>query len=99
MQYPPAVGLVNVVVRHRVLETAMADARDLAARVRRAATGVRVLGPAPAALSKIKDEFRVQVLLKGGRRAAMREALQRALAERPELRRRTIVDVDPLSVL
>jgi hypothetical protein len=29
----------------------------------------------------------------------MREALQRALAERPELRRRTIIDVDPLSVL
>jgi primosomal protein N' (replication factor Y) len=99
LQYPPAVGLVNVVVKHRALETAMADARDLATRVRRAAPGVHVIGPAPAALSKIKDEYRVQVLLKSARRTGMREALLAALAARPELRRRTIVDIDPIAML
>ena len=99
LQYPPVVGLINVIVKHRSLERAMADAGDLAARVRRGGRGIRVMGPAPAALARVKDEFRAQVFLKSGQRSAMREALLRALSARPDLRRRTIVDVDPLSVL
>jgi primosomal protein N' len=50
-------------------------------------------------LSKLKGEHRVQFFVKGTHRAAMRQALLSALASRPEIRRRTIVDVDPLSVL
>ena len=99
LQYPPVVGLINVIVKHRSLERAMADAGDLAAGVRRGGRGIRVLGPAPAALAKVRDEFRAQIFLKSGQRSAMREALLRVLAARPDLRRRTIVDVDPLSVL
>jgi primosomal protein N' (replication factor Y) len=98
MHYPPAVAMINVVVRSRTLEGAIGDAGDLAARVRAAAVG-RVLGPAPAAVSKIKDEFRAQFFVKGTRRRAMREAVARALAARPDLGRRTIVDVDPVSVI
>jgi hypothetical protein len=37
--------------------------------------------------------------LKGTRRADMRRALQAALAEMPQVRRRVTVDVDPLTVL
>jgi primosomal protein N' (replication factor Y) len=99
LQYPPVVGLVNVIVKHRSLERAMADAGDLAARVRRGGRGIRVMGPAPAALARVRDEFRAQIFLKSGRRSAMREALRGALSARPDLRRRTIVDVDPLSVM
>jgi primosomal protein N' (replication factor Y) len=99
MHYPPALALINVIVKSRVLETAMADALDLVTRVR--ASGVRagVLGPAPAALSRIKDEYRAQFFLKGTQRRAMREALLAALAARPDLKRRTIVDVDPVTVI
>jgi primosomal protein N' len=75
----------------------MRDALDLVQRVRRHHVG-RVLGPAPAALSKIKDEYRAQFFLKGTKRRAMRESLRAALDERPDLKRRTIVDVDPVSV-
>jgi primosomal protein N' (replication factor Y) len=99
LQYPPEVALVNVVVRGRSLDRAMAEATDLVARARRHGSHGRVIGPAPAALSKIKDEYRVQFFLKGTRRRAMRVAIETALAERPELRRRTIVDVDPVSVI
>lgn len=99
LQYPPVVGLINVVIKHRSADQAMRDARELAALIRRATAGVRVLGPAPAALAKLQDEFRVQLLLKGTRRAALREGLLRALALRPDLRRRATVDVDPLTVL
>jgi primosomal protein N' (replication factor Y) len=98
MHYPPAVSMINVVVKARSLEAAMTDAHDLATRVRSHAAA-RVLGPAPAALSKIKDEFRAQFFVKGSRRTAMRHAVQEALDARPELRRRTIVDVDPVSVI
>ena len=59
----------------------------------------RVLGPAPAPLSRLKGEHRAQFFIKGAHRAAMRKALVAALEARPEIRRRTIVDVDPMSVL
>lgn len=98
MQYPPTLALVNVVVRHRLMEQAMADAQDLVARVRAARVPARILGPAPAALARLKDEYRVQFFLKGSQRRAMRQALLAALDARPELRRRTVVDVDPVTV-
>jgi primosomal protein N' len=75
----------------------MRDARDLVERVRRQGAG-RVLGPAPAALSRIKDDYRAQFFIKGTRRRAMRDAIRSALDARPDLKRRTIVDVDPVSV-
>jgi primosomal protein N' len=79
----------------------MAGAQELAGRVRAAGVAGRVIGPAPAAIAKIKNEFRAQFFLKSPatKRRAIRAALEAALAERPELRRRTIVDVDPVSVL
>jgi primosomal protein N' len=48
---------------------------------------------------RLKGEYRAQLFIKGTNRPAMREALQIVLAARPEIRRRTIVDVDPLSVI
>ncbi|MBW8713000.1 MAG: hypothetical protein JF632_02830, partial [Acidobacteria bacterium] len=59
----------------------------------------RVLGPAPAPLSRLKGEYRAQFFIKGSHRPAMRAALQTVLSSRPAIRRRTIVDVDPMSVL
>ncbi|HVT46416.1 MAG TPA: primosomal protein N' [Vicinamibacterales bacterium] len=97
MHYPPDVALINVVVKGRSLATALEDARDLVGRIRGRAAG-QVLGPAPAPREKIKDEFRAQFFVKGTRRRAMREAVLAALAARPDLRRRTIVDIDPVSV-
>jgi primosomal protein N' (replication factor Y) len=99
MHYPPVVGLINVVVKGKSLEQAMADAMDLASRVRRDDRHGRVIGPAPAALSKVKDEYRVQFFIKGAQRRNLRRALERALADRPDLRRKVIVDVDPVSVM
>ena len=61
--------------------------------------GLRMLGPAPAPLGKLRGEYRAQLLIKGTNRKQMREALLAALAARPELQRRVVVDVDPLSVL
>ncbi len=99
MRYPPTVSLVNAVVRSRTFAGAMDDAADIVERVRRADSGLRILGPAPAPLGKLRGEYRAQLLIKGTNRRKIREALQSALAARPELERRAVVDVDPLSVL
>jgi primosomal protein N' (replication factor Y) (superfamily II helicase) len=99
LQYPPAVALINVVVKGRTLDAALTDAHDLAKRIRHHGVHGKVLGPAPAPLSKIRDEHRAQIFLKGHQRKPMRAALRIALEERPELKRRTIVDVDPVSVI
>jgi primosomal protein N' (replication factor Y) len=99
MRYPPLVSLVNVVVRARTFSAAMDDADDIVQRVRRASSEIRVLGPAPAPLNKLRGEYRSQLLLKGANRRKLRETLQQALAGRADLQKRTVVDVDPLSVL
>jgi len=101
LRYPPIVGLVNAVVRGRTLEDATQVAHLVADRALKAdgAHTFSVLGPAPAPLTKLRGEHRAQLFLKGSRRADMRRALQEALDQLPEVRRRVVVDVDPLSVL
>ena len=47
----------------------------------------------------LRGEYRAQLLVKGTNRRTLREALQAALAARPDLAKRVVVDVDPLSVL
>ena len=99
MDYPPRVGLINVIVRGKSLGQAMDDATTLAGLVRHQGPKARLLGPAPAPMSKIKDEYRAQFFLKENQRRAMREAVTRALDLKPDLKRRTTIDVDPNSVL
>jgi primosomal protein N' (replication factor Y) len=99
MRYPPAVALVNAIVKGRTFDAAMQDAGEVVRALRWGGEPYRVLGPAPAPLSRLKGEHRAQFFIKGTHRAAMRESLLKVLAERPEIRRRTIVDVDPMSVL
>jgi primosomal protein N' (replication factor Y) (superfamily II helicase) len=99
MRYPPAVALVNAVVKGRTPHGALRDAAALVDALRVAGAPYRVLGPAPAPLSRLKGEHRAQFFMKGPHRSPMRQALLAALAARPEIKRRTIVDVDPMSVL
>jgi primosomal protein N' (replication factor Y) (superfamily II helicase) len=101
MGYPPAGALVNVVVRSEDAEKGAREAEALARALRRLAPGhFRVLGPARAALARLKQEHRHQILLKGSR-AAMREAVRRVLVERygPMRWPGIMVDVDPVSVM
>jgi primosomal protein N' (replication factor Y) len=101
MRYPPLVALVNTLVRAHTFAGAMDDAADIAERVRDGNRDgdVRVLGPAPAPLGRLRGEYRAQLLVKGTHRKRVRQAVQTALATRPDLQRRVVVDVDPLSVL
>jgi primosomal protein N' (replication factor Y) (superfamily II helicase) len=98
LRYPPWVSMVNIVIRHASGSVAMADGARLADTLREA-QAFAVLGPAPAPLGRLRGESRVQLFLKGRDRAAMREAVRRALRDRPDVARRTAVDVDPFSLL
>ena len=97
LHYPPAVAMVNAVVRGRSLQRAMADADGLASLLR-GRPGFDVLGPAPAPMVRLRGQHRAQLFLKGAQRRPMRDALLSALRARPDLRRRVTVDIDPLSV-
>ena len=99
MKYPPIVSLVNTVVRSRTFAAAMDDAGDVVDKVRGADNQLRVLGPAPAPIGKLRGEYRAQLLIKGTNRKQIRERLQSALAARPDLQKRIVVDIDPLTVL
>ena len=99
MQYPPSVALINLVIKNKSGDAAMRDAADIGRRLKQHYPQGTVLGPAPAPIARIKDEYRVQLFLKGRQRHAMRVAVLKALNERPEIRRRVTVDVDPISVL
>jgi len=101
MRYPPVVSLVNTVVRPRTFSAAMDDAADIVDRVRQndGDGALRILGPAPPPLGKLRGEYRAQLLVKGTNRKGIRLALQAALAGRPDVQRRAVVDIDPLSVL
>jgi primosomal protein N' (replication factor Y) len=100
MQYPPAVALINVVVRGRTFPDAMDTAVSLVQCLEARASQVpfALLGPAPAPLSRLRGEHRVQFFLKGHRRTAMRHALRDVLLAGAGPGRIT-VDVDPINVL
>jgi primosomal protein N' (replication factor Y) (superfamily II helicase) len=108
MRYPPSVALINVIVKASTRQAAMEDAGAIAQGLRIPGAlgrrslgggGWNVLGPAPAPLGRLKGEHRAQLFIKGTQRNGMRKALLAVLDARPELKRRTIVDVDPMSVL
>jgi primosomal protein N' (replication factor Y) len=78
-------------------------ARKLVDRIRRAGgeKPFLVLGPAPAPIARLRGEHRAQFFVKGSpsARADMRAAVLAALRDRADLRRKTLIDVDPLSIL
>jgi primosomal protein N' (replication factor Y) len=98
MRYPPQVAMVNVVVRDKTFDAAMASARLLATALG-GRQGYVVLGPAPAPLTKLRGEHRVQLFLKGTSRKAMREGMQLALTRVAKVAKTIAVDVDPLTML
>ena len=95
MRYPPFVSMINAVVRSRTFAGAMDDAAGIAQRLRGDAerAGLRVLGPAPAPLGKLRGEYRAQLLIKGSHRNRMRGSSSRPwpveLQRRSDGRRRS----------
>jgi primosomal protein N' (replication factor Y) len=72
MHYRPTLSLVNLVVRGRRATARCATPPRSRAALRAGRPPFEVLGPAAAPLPRLRGDFRVQVILKGTKRAAMR---------------------------
>ncbi len=105
-RYPPFTALANLVVRGEKRE----EVRDLAASLAQSLKRhrkthsdpqrLRILGPAPAALERLRKEYRHQILIKTTNRAELHRVLGGALGEVDgSSRRRIVVDVDPVNLL
>ena len=91
-------------IAHRSRHCAMKTAAQLGTELREAGrdSAVRVLGPAPAPLARLKGEHRFQILIKARRRKSAREALDRAMERCIALghnQRSISVEVDPVSLM
>ncbi len=103
MRYPPFAALANVLIHSEQLEEVLAISTQLGKwlAANRPET-VRVLGPAPAPLPRIKRVYRYHLLLKSERRDALGVTLRSMLAfiEAANIpRRNVIVDVDALHLM
>ena len=104
MHYPPFSALINVLIHDKDHERANGTAAEFARELRASSrdSGIRVLGPAPAPISRIKNEYRFQVLIKAQSRARAREALDFAMdrvtadGHNP---RSISVEVDPMNLM
>ncbi|HVZ61020.1 MAG TPA: primosomal protein N', partial [Terriglobales bacterium] len=103
MRYPPFSVLANVLVRSDKLNDALKYSGLLGQWFEQASKeGVRVMGPAVAAVSKLKSEYRYQFVLKSSSRKRLNEILRAMLthaAQQKIPRTNLVVDVDALSLL
>ena len=105
MHYPPHTALANVLAQDSKLERAARVAKqigDFFARMAGNNQGIKVLGPNPAPLAKIKGSHRIQFLVKAASRARLNDVLHRLVrhCEQQGIPRQSIViDVDPVSIM
>ena len=104
--YPPLGSIARIIIRGSVEEQAEAAANDLAQRLEasRDALGyeVRILGPAPPPMAKLRGKFRLHLLLQcldplqlG---ATIRRATERfKISDKEDVQ--YVVDIDPLDML
>jgi len=102
MYYPPFGSLANIIIRSTNEEDALSRSAALGRLLNPAPEGVRVMGPAPAPVLRVKSEYRYQVLLKTASRKRLSEVLvdirRFATAEKwgPA---NLAIDVDPMTLL
>lgn len=106
--YPPFTNLVQVLVSDESQAKALRIGEKIAAALKASAASdgregrVKVLGPAPAPLEKLRGKFRIQILVKAKSDvfagSVLREAFDQLSQHKVELKN-VQVDVDPLTLL
>ncbi|HWR44779.1 primosomal protein N' [Sporomusa sp.] len=98
LNYPPYANLIKITVQASDEVTVHRNANQLAAELTQslAVTDASIIGPFPASVNKIKDIFRVNILIK----TQVLPTITRQLATLGIASRRDIiVDIDPVNVL
>jgi primosomal protein N' (replication factor Y) len=103
MFYPPFTALAAIVITDRDRERAASESRAVADFLDTVRTdSVRILGPAPAPLERVKRLHRFQLLVKSMSRSTLHgilKALRQYLEGRKMGATRVSIDVDPASLL
>jgi len=103
MRYPPFSVLANVLVQAETLEEVLGIATKIGRWMEaRKFVGVKVLGPAPAPVSRLKRIYRYHFLLKADRRDVLGKALREMLGMVDAEgigRRNVVVDVDAVHLM
>jgi primosomal protein N' (replication factor Y) len=102
--YPPFVALASLLVHGPDLGRVRSDALELRKQLDAVNQDrkCRVLGPAPAPLSRLKGEHRFQLLIKSRSRKHLREVADAALKKVAEggMNLRTVnLEIDPVSIM
>jgi len=104
LAYPPFFVLASILIKHRDHAYAQKNANILRRSLDAANTArsSRILGPAPASISRLKNEYRLQMIVKSANRLSLRETLNIALADAEShgCDMRTInVEIDPVNLM
>jgi primosomal protein N' (replication factor Y) len=103
MFYPPFTALAGIMITDRDSIRAANTAREVGEFLDSVRSNmIRILGPAPAPLERIKRVHRQQLLIKSSSRSTLHELLtrlQQYIDERKIAPTRVVIDVDPVSLL
>jgi primosomal protein N' (replication factor Y) len=102
LHYPPFGAMASIVVRSASEDDALSRSAALGRLLSPAPEGVRVMGPAPAPVLRVKSEYRYQVLLKTSSRKRLSEMLgdvRRFAAAEKWGPANLAIDVDPMTLL
>ena len=102
MRYPPFSALANILLRSEKQEEALRMSSEVAHLLTPPPENIKVIGPAEAAVPRLKNEWRYQLLIKAKDRRALNTTLQglRSYALQHKWNATALViDVDPLTLL
>jgi primosomal protein N' (replication factor Y) len=97
LNYPPYCRLINLIIRGRREDVTLQSAEELAEDLRTIATKAEVLGPAPAPHSRVRKQYRYQIVLKGDT-TALQPAID-ALRGKRLAKAFLTVDIDPANLI
>ena len=102
MSYPPFTAMANLMVRSEKQEDAMRMSAELGRFLTPAPEKMKIMGPAEAPVSRLKNEFRYQLLIKSASRKSLTDLLSRVRRFALESKWNAtalVIDVDPLSLM
>ncbi|KAF0135042.1 MAG: primosomal protein N' (replication factor Y) (superfamily II helicase) [Candidatus Saganbacteria bacterium] len=100
LKYPPFSRLINIIVSSKNDSKAADISEQMAKVFLEKAKTTKVLGPAKAPISKLRGQYRYQILLKGENIPAMKRACDNTInGINPPRDVKITLDIDPLNML
>ena len=102
LNYPPYAEMANVIIRGSNEADALERSTEMGLLMQPAPEGVKVMGPAAAAVARIKNEYRYQMLLKAATRKRLNQVLGdlRRFAHNEKWNATSLmIDVDPITLM